>query len=286
MSGTNEPSSTSSSTQTKTINIKILGVCAVLLLAAMVYNMLGGGARFQHGGGQRYGAAFHEAAIPLQKRPRKSKYDHGADPDSPDTVVIGGAVPTLKPTAPSVAAVSAAAAAAPQSAAAVAASASVAPRGTQAFAASVDTAASALTADLSGLSCHAREGFDIAGDAAYVWGLSFNVGSAAECCAACAAQQKICSQSGSRGKPFWKASRRERTQGRCSGAPGVCNAWVFCPGSDDTRGAEDRCFSYTIHNHTKGECWLKVCMRAPVASPPPSAAGTPTARAPDAFSLF
>ena len=37
----------------------------------------------------------------------------------------------------------------------------------------------------------------------------------------------------------------------------MCNAWVFCPGSDDTPGANDRCFSYTIHNHTKGECWLK-----------------------------
>ena len=30
---------------------------------------------------------------------------------------------------------------------------------------------------------------------------------------------------------------------------------VFCPGSDDTVGANDRCFSYTIHNHSQGECW-------------------------------
>ena len=90
-----------------------------------------------------------------------------------------------------------------------------------------------------------------------MWGLAFNVESAAECCAACAAQRAVCGQSNSRGKPFWRASRRERTQGRCSGAPGVCNSWVFCPGSNDTPGANDRCFSYTIHNHSKGECWLK-----------------------------
>ena len=79
-----QPQSTS-----KTINIKILGVCAILLLAAMIYNSMGGGARFSYHGGR--GAAVHEAALPLQKRPRKSKYDHGADPDSPDEVVVPGA---------------------------------------------------------------------------------------------------------------------------------------------------------------------------------------------------
>ena len=108
----------------------------------------------------------------------------------------------------------------------------------------------------TGLSCHARQGYDIAGDAAYVWGLAFNVASAAECCAACATQRHICARPANRGKPFWRASRREKTQGRCSGS-GVCNAWVFCPGSPEAAGFEDRCFSYTIHNHTKGECWLK-----------------------------
>ena len=52
---------------------------------------------------------------------------------------------------------------------------------------------------------------------------------------------------------------RTLTQARCSGAPGVCNAWVYCAGSDDPseRAFADRCFSYTIHNHTRGECWLK-----------------------------
>jgi len=107
------------------------------------------------------------------------------------------------------------------------------------------------------LSCHAREGYDSAGDDAYVWGLAFNVASAAECCAACAAQRRICGKADARGKPFWRASRREKTQGRCNGRVGVCNAWVFCPGSPDGTGFEDRCFSYTIHNHTRGECWLK-----------------------------
>ena len=231
-----QPQSTS-----KTINIKILGVCAILLLAAMIYNSMGGGARFSYHGGR--GAAVHEAALPLQKRPRKSKYDHGADPDSPDEVVVPGAAGS---TAPSKAA----------AAALMVAVLSPPPPAALPFAKQVDSNAYALAAEsMEGYSCHAREGYDLAGDAAYVWGLAFNVASAAECCAACAAQRQICGQTGSRGKPFWRASRRERTQGRCSGAPGVCNAWVFCPGSDDTVGANDRCFSYTIHNHSQGECW-------------------------------
>jgi len=238
----------SSDTASKTINIKILGVCAVLLLAAMMWNSMGGGARFSHHGGR--GAAVHEAALPLQKRPRKSKYAHTADPDIPEEVVVPAAGAATKPVA------SKTVLSPPPPPPPLRSPAQSPQQDLATFAKQVDSAASALTSSVEGMSCHAREGLDIAGDAAYVWGLSFNVASAAECCAACAAQRQTCSQSGSRGKPFWRASRRERTQGRCSGAPGVCNAWVFCPGSD-TPGAEDRCFSYTIHNHTQGECWLK-----------------------------
>ena len=245
------------SSTAKTINIKVLGVCAVLLLAAMMYNSMGGAKYGSHGAR----GAVHEAALPLQKRPRKSKYDHGTDPDIPELVVVGGVQPGKGKGAGVPGAAGAAGIPGGPTTTAALPGASV-PHGVPGqpaanFSTLVDTAAGGLTKDLEGYSCHAREGFDIAGDAAYVWGLSFNVESAAECCAACAAQRQLCGQANSRGKPFWKASRRERSQGRCSGAPGVCNAWVFCPGSNDIKGAEDRCFSYTIHNHTKGECWLK-----------------------------
>lgn len=262
------------SSTAKTINLKVLGVCAVLLLAAMMYNSVGGGAKFAKHGGRS--ATVHEAALPLQKRPRKSKYDHGVDPDLPDLVVVG--TPGKTDAKGKGAGVLGAAgipggptttAALPGAAGPVSVPGQASLSG-QSFPESVDVAAGELTKAISGYSCHAREGFDIAGDAAYVWGLSFNVESASECCAACAAQRLICGEAQSRGKPFWRASRRERTQGRCSGAPGLCNAWVFCPGSSDTPGAEDRCFSYTIHNHTKGECWLKheANESAPIAAGP------------------
>ena len=55
----------------------------------------------------------------------------------------------------------------------------------ESFAVMVDRAAALPEAD--GLSCHARDGYDISGEAALVWGLAFHVTSAAECCLACAA---------------------------------------------------------------------------------------------------
>ena len=243
---------------------------------------------------------IREAALPLQKRPRRSRYARDDDPDSPEVVVAGkmsmaesaaalaSAVPVQTPaslssprpvssaasasvastataiaaSAASAAASAAAASAAAASAAAASAAAASAPaRSCAAVCAQRGLGGRCLAvngnaAAMEGLSCHAREGYDLAGDAA-TWGLAFNVESAAESSAACAAQRAVCGHSNSRGKPIWRASRRERTQGRCSGAPGVCNSWVFCPGSNDTPGANDRCFSYTIHNHSKGECWLK-----------------------------
>ena len=59
------------------------------------------------------------------------------------------------------------------------------------FTASIDRDAALPDAELS---CHARDGLDLSGDAAYVWGLGFHVTSAAACCAACAAHARICSQ--------------------------------------------------------------------------------------------
>ena len=232
------------------VPIKVLLAFAALMCAGLSYNSLGGGWRSAAAVGSR----AHEAAVPLQKRPRKSRYAHADDPDAPDQVVVGGAAAAAAAAtavATSTATAAAAAIALPAAASLPSVAAAVAP---ESFAAATDRMAALPEAD--DLSCHARDGFDIAGDAAYVWGLAFNVASAAECCAACAAQRRVCGKTGSRGQPFWRASRRERTQGRCSGAPGVCNAWVFCPGSDQP-GATDRCFSYTIHNHSKGECWLK-----------------------------
>ena len=54
-----------------------------------------------------------------------------------------------------------------------------------AFAAAVDQAA-ALPPE-EALSCHARDHFDLSGDAAFVWGMGFRVEDAGACCAACAA---------------------------------------------------------------------------------------------------
>mmetsp|Transcript_1203 Transcript_1203/g.2774 ORF Transcript_1203/g.2774 Transcript_1203/m.2774 type:complete len:221 (+) Transcript_1203:30-692(+) len=122
-------------------------------------------------------------------------------------------------------------------------------RCTEQFGAQVDVEAALPE---QGLSCHARDGYDLSGDAAYVWGLNFHVTSTAACCRACAAHARVCSQAGSRGATFWTAP-----QARCSGRRNACNAWVFCAGTPSTSGAEQRCFSYDVHNHTRGECWLK-----------------------------
>ncbi|KAL1500673.1 hypothetical protein AB1Y20_013320 [Prymnesium parvum] len=123
------------------------------------------------------------------------------------------------------------------------------------FATMVDRAAALPEAE--GLSCHARDGYDLAGDVAFVWGLNFHVHSAAECCRACVAHRRECARPGSRGAVFWQAARMpSRGARRCSAEGCGCNAWTFCPGSR-IRGALDRCFSFSSRNHTRGECWLK-----------------------------
>ena len=133
--------------------------------------------------------------------------------------------------------------------------ASFAPEGAS-FAATVDDAAHLSQAE--GLSCHARDHLDLSGDAAFVWGLGFRVKDAGECCKACAAHQSQCSRKRSRGEVWWRgADGRKHT---CSGGrkTGACNAWVFCAGDPTLpHPAKNRCFSYDIHNHTRGECWLK-----------------------------
>ena len=250
----------------QTVPIKCLGLVAALMLSAVLYNGLGGGWKNSVRGAR---GAVHEAAVPLQKRVRPSKYAN--DPEIPDQVVVtksGG--PVAVSSLPS---------------ATIPTRLLPPPPKMLPFAAKVDAEAAGHYQEMARdrLSCHAREGHDIAGDDAFVWGLAFNVASAAECCAACAAQRKVCGEKESRGKQFWRASRREKTQARCNGHTGACNAWVFCPGSPDAAGYEDRCFSYaacqpactaklgidpmlcvrcyhrsyTIHNHSKGECWLK-----------------------------
>ena len=67
------------------ISIKVLLCVSVVLLAAVLYNAMGGG--WQATRGRRSGR-IHEATLPLQKRPRKSKYAHTADEDEPDQVVV------------------------------------------------------------------------------------------------------------------------------------------------------------------------------------------------------
>lgn len=95
-------------------------------------------------------------------------------------------------------------------------------------------------------SCHARDGLDLSGDAAYVWGSNFHVASAATCCEACAAHRKNCGN-GSSGTVYWSDGKHKL---RCGRGRGRCNAFVYC-------AADEQCFSYDIHVHKRGECWLK-----------------------------
>ena len=74
----------------------------------------------------------------------------------------------------------------------------------ESFAVMVDRAAALPEAD--GLSCHARDGYDISGEAALVWGLAFHVTSAAECCLACAAHRRTCGSPSSEGTVFWRTA--------------------------------------------------------------------------------
>ena len=104
--------------------------------------------------------------------------------------------------------------------------------------------------------CHveAHAGYD---GASFTWGMSFRVVDAAECCAACRAHARVCGVGAGDGDvkhvPFWRASR-ERGETECGAQldpkRGIaCNVWVFCP--------EETCWANDIHNHTRGECWLK-----------------------------
>lgn len=93
--------------------------------------------------------------------------------------------------------------------------------------------------------CHAHEHHDYMGDDALVWGLDFHLKDAGECCEACKAHATVCGAPDARGKSWWPKD----PQRKCNGDGRACNLWVSCN--------LDRCFSFDIHNHTKGECWLK-----------------------------
>ena len=130
--------------------------------------------------------------------------------------------------------------------------------------------------------CHvdANAGYD---GHAFTWGMAFKVADAGECCAACRAHAAVCGKlegdngndddgggdGGSRGgvkgddvasskrsvekMPFWRASG-VNGETVCGPDPRpadgfFCNVWVYCP--------EETCWSNDIHNHTRGECWLK-----------------------------
>jgi hypothetical protein len=95
-----------------------------------------------------------------------------------------------------------------------------------------------------GPTCHSHLNTGFSGDRAVVWGMTFKVASAAECCAACQAHAAACSKKNAGGTHWWPA-RPEMT---CGGNP-ACNIWTFCP--------EEQCFAFDIHKHLKGECWLK-----------------------------
>ena len=92
--------------------------------------------------------------------------------------------------------------------------------------------------------CHPAEHTDYIGERAVVWGMSFHVRDAAECCAACQAHAAACGGAEHAGISWWAP----KPELRCGNNP-RCNMWVFCP--------EEQCFAFDIHKHTKGECWLK-----------------------------
>lgn len=133
------------------------------------------------------------------------------------------------------------------------------------FTRSVDIQAAAALND-GKKSCHARDAMDLSGDAAYVWGMSFHVADAAACCAACAAHRATCGGSGrSRGRAHNPVFYEDAAKGhrlKCGHGKGRCNAWVFC--------AAEQCFSYDVHVHRRGECWLKhePNISAPIAAGP------------------
>ncbi|KAK3264525.1 hypothetical protein CYMTET_26742 [Cymbomonas tetramitiformis] len=91
---------------------------------------------------------------------------------------------------------------------------------------------------------------------AFTWGMSFKTASAAECCAACKAHQKICGDQDDPSpvsKTFFHASSMAGST-NCGGGTGPpayqsCNVFIFCP--------EPLCWANDVHNHTFGECWLK-----------------------------
>ena len=63
---------------------------------------------------------------------------------------------------------------------------------------------------------------------------------------------RTCALPETQGTPFWKPTISG--EGICGGhlrhgQPVVCNTWVYC--------GEQQCFSFDIHNHSRGECWLK-----------------------------
>ncbi len=64
----------------RTVPIKLLGLCALLLLSAMVYNLFGGRVISPH-----YARKSRPAALPLQRRVGKSRYVE--DPGNPDIVI-------------------------------------------------------------------------------------------------------------------------------------------------------------------------------------------------------
>ena len=66
-----------------TVPVKVLGGCAVLLLATMLYNSIGGWHAQSHG--QR---SVQPAALPLQRRMRKSRFARLDDADSPSEVAV------------------------------------------------------------------------------------------------------------------------------------------------------------------------------------------------------
>ena len=75
-----------------TIPVKILGGCAVLLMATMLYNSIGGWHAQSHG--QR---SVQPAALPLQRRMRKSRFARQDDSDSPSEVTPAPTRPSPSP---------------------------------------------------------------------------------------------------------------------------------------------------------------------------------------------
>jgi hypothetical protein len=108
--------------------------------------------------------------------------------------------------------------------------------------------------------CHPWPHMGYSAEYSFTWGRSFMVKDEQECCEACAAHNRTCSDPANAHKPYWHASLQKGPTACGKEAVG-CNVWTYCP--------YDRCFAFDIHNHSRHECCERTrALRAPLSTRP------------------